>query len=310
MNRIRKSLLWILTCLMIGMMLVNTAYSGEVVYYYHTDPAGTPLAMTDASGNVVWRADYLPFGEENVITGAMENDFKFVGKEQDKETGLYYFGARYMESAIGRFISPDPMGPVDPHTGKINENNLLNPQRLNRYAYSLNNPYKYIDPDGCWPTIIGKAIHQYSINRVVPPKDRNSLNVRQVAMDNDAVYSHPNLHGLSSPGQEPIEAWRIGNSFARDSIEMARNLEKNGEHEQALFHLGNAIHTMQDATSPPHQGFQVWNENWSLPEKFVNHTKYELNDPGRNSALDAATQKAWDIFRSNKPIPSEVIPRP
>jgi len=123
-------------------------------YFYHTDPAGTPLAMTDVSGSVVWRADYLPFGEENLISGTLENDFRFVGKENDKETGLYYFGARYMEAMIGRFISPDPIGAVDPSRGKLNAKILLSPQGLNRYAYALNNPYRYLDPDGLiWVTI-------------------------------------------------------------------------------------------------------------------------------------------------------------
>jgi YD repeat-containing protein len=56
------------------------------LYFYHTDPTGTPLAMTDPGGSVVWRADYLPFGEENLISGTLENDLRFVGKENDKET--------------------------------------------------------------------------------------------------------------------------------------------------------------------------------------------------------------------------------
>jgi RHS repeat-associated protein len=104
--------------------------------------------MTDPGGNVVWRADYLPFGEENLTSGTLENDFRFVGKENDKETGLYYFGARYVEAMIGRFISPDPLGAVDPRTGGINEKVIVNPQRVNLYAYGLNNPNRYIDPDG------------------------------------------------------------------------------------------------------------------------------------------------------------------
>ena len=77
----------------------------------------------------------------------------FVGKEQDQETGLYYFGARYMEAMIGRFVSPDPVGPVDP-SGKINVKNILNPQRLNAFTYALNNPYTFTDPDGRDTTII------------------------------------------------------------------------------------------------------------------------------------------------------------
>jgi len=129
------------------------------VYFYHTDPAGTPLAMTDEGGSVVWRGDYLPFGEENLITATLENDYKFVGKEMDKETGLYYFGARYMEAMIGRFMSPDPVGAVEPDTGMINGRNIINPQRLNFYAYGLNNPYIYIDPDGNDPyNIMGPII--------------------------------------------------------------------------------------------------------------------------------------------------------
>jgi RHS repeat-associated protein len=96
--------------------------------------------MTNTSGAVVWKTDYKPFGEEDSFTGTIENNEKFAGKEKDKETGLYYFGARYLGPKIGRFLTVDPVG--------ISEKDLLNPQRLNRYAYSLNNPYRYIDPDG------------------------------------------------------------------------------------------------------------------------------------------------------------------
>jgi RHS repeat-associated protein len=118
------------------------------ISFYHTDPTGTPLAMTDASGAVVWRADYKPFGEERLITGTKENDRRFVGKEKDEESGLLYFGARYMESMIGRFLSPDPVGAVDANTGKISQSTILDPQRVNLYSYGLNNPYKWVDPDG------------------------------------------------------------------------------------------------------------------------------------------------------------------
>ena len=129
-------------------LLNGTVFAGEKVFFYYTDPAGTPLAMTDQSGNVVWRAVYKPFGEEQSITGTVENNEKFVGKEKDKETGLYYFGARYMNDKIGKFVSPDPVGPVDPRTSKTNEKILKNPQRLNLYAYAGNNPYRYTDPFG------------------------------------------------------------------------------------------------------------------------------------------------------------------
>jgi RHS repeat-associated protein len=135
----------IVVLMLIFIFCVLPSFAGQKVYFYHTDAAGTPMAMTDASGSVVWKADYKPFGEEQSITGSVENNEKFVGKEKDKETGLYYFGARYMDAGIGRFVSVDPVGPVDEHTGKVNERLLLNPQRINMYAYAGNNPYRFID---------------------------------------------------------------------------------------------------------------------------------------------------------------------
>jgi RHS repeat-associated protein len=136
------------------LLLIEVTSAAEKVFFYYTDPAGTPLAMTDTSGKVVWRADYKPFGEEQSVTQNPENVMKFVGKEKDKETGLYYFGARYMKAEIGRFTSPDPVGPVDPRTSKANEKMFLNPQRLNLYAYGLNNPMKWFDPSGLFTEII------------------------------------------------------------------------------------------------------------------------------------------------------------
>ncbi len=132
-------------------LLVGSVFAGEKVFFYHTDPVGTPLAITDDKGNVVWRKDYKPFGEDQSTTGTVENNKQFVGKEKDEETVLINFNQRQMNPNIGRFYSPDPVGPVDPWTSKTNYKMLLNPQRLNRYAYGLNNPYRYIDLDGNFP---------------------------------------------------------------------------------------------------------------------------------------------------------------
>ena len=145
MNKIIK----IVSCITILIFLrTGFALAAEQIYFYYPDPAGTPLAMSDASGNVIWKADYKPFGEELLDTATVENNKMFVGKEKDKETGFYYFGARYMESPTGRFISPDSIGPINPSTGEINQLILYDPQRLNAYAYGLNNPYKFVDKDG------------------------------------------------------------------------------------------------------------------------------------------------------------------
>ena len=64
---------------------------------------------------------------------------KFTGKERDAESGLDYFGARHFSSAMGRFLSPDPLA-----------GHLINPQSLNRYTYVLNNPLVNTDPTGMY----------------------------------------------------------------------------------------------------------------------------------------------------------------
>ena len=66
--------------------------------------------------------------------------YKFTGKERDVESGLDNFGARYNASTLGRFMSPDPKIPSLKH--------LMNPQKWNKYAYTINNPLRYFDPNG------------------------------------------------------------------------------------------------------------------------------------------------------------------
>ncbi len=118
MNKIIKFALLIIFMLI---HFISNARAADQVFFYHTDPVGTPMAISDAHGQVVWRGDYKPFGEENSVSGALANDRKFVGKEKDEETGLYYFGARYMDEKIGRFAAVDPVRAVDLKNSESNE---------------------------------------------------------------------------------------------------------------------------------------------------------------------------------------------
>lgn len=68
----------------------------------------------------------------------------YTGKGRDTESGLDYFGARYMASSMGRFMSPDPL---------LNSGRPDNPQTWNRYSYALNNPLTITDPTGLYNLI-------------------------------------------------------------------------------------------------------------------------------------------------------------
>jgi len=126
------------------------------VLFYHNDALGSPVALTDSAGSVMWRVDYEPFGNLAAIMETLPNTHEFIGKERDPETSLHYFGARYYDDGIGRFLSVDPAlygtGGFLPQdqalSGGMPKFTLRNPQYLNSYAYSLNNPYRYVDPTG------------------------------------------------------------------------------------------------------------------------------------------------------------------
>jgi RHS repeat-associated protein len=74
--------------------------------YLTTDHLGSTRLLTKADGTVAVTYDYLPFGME-FAQSADTNRIRFTGKERDAETGLDYFGARYMSSAQGRWTTPD-----------------------------------------------------------------------------------------------------------------------------------------------------------------------------------------------------------
>lgn len=142
--RSRAKGLWLQVALplMLGCALLVAASAAsaatETVTYIHTDVSGSPLAATDSNGAVVWKESYRAYGERWLQqSGTGQQSQWFHGKEQDPNTGLQYFGARYYDPAVGRFLGVDP---VDFQEG--------NPHSFNRFAYGNNNPVKYKDPDG------------------------------------------------------------------------------------------------------------------------------------------------------------------
>jgi RHS repeat-associated protein len=145
----------------LGQMIAE--YSPEIsasgTTYPFADMLGSIRAVTTESGSVAECYDYLPFGR--LLNGEFGRNAacfgsgggimpqKFTGKELDPETGLDFFGARYLSSAQGRFLTPDPEGKGA---------SLFHPQSWNAYSYVLNSPNKYIDPDGEIPLLVATSL--------------------------------------------------------------------------------------------------------------------------------------------------------
>ena len=193
------------------------------------DHLGTTRAVMDASGAVLERVDYHPFGAEipaesgswrTQIAGyglsTPTTRLRFTGKERDAESGNDYFGARYYASSMGRFMSPDPKQPSMKH--------LMNPQKWNKYAYVLNNPLSLVDPDGLEEmTIVYRTF--------IAPATLNFLGTRY-AGDNRGFSSTPNASSRSSITVriETDPSIRPGNPIIRQtsSAGQSRTVEANG----------------------------------------------------------------------------------
>lgn len=136
--------------LLMTMVLLGQAQAGETITYIHADIAGSPIAATNAAGTVLWKESYRPFGARSQNTDQAKHAQWFTGKSLETSTGLSYFGARYYDPVIGRFMGVDPVG--------FMENNL---HSFNRYAYGNNNPSRYLDPDGNLPILIPIALYVF-----------------------------------------------------------------------------------------------------------------------------------------------------
>jgi RHS repeat-associated protein len=115
----------------ICMIESSGTYAGT--QYYHYDALGSVVAMTDPNGDVVQLYEYSVYGQVAASDANHPNRFMFTGREFDKDTGLYYYRARYYNPEIGRFLQTDPIGYGD---------------GMNPYRYCGNGPLKWRDPLG------------------------------------------------------------------------------------------------------------------------------------------------------------------
>lgn len=134
--------------------LCTTTSSGSAsLKYALSDVQGTTRAVMNNNGSssaIIARHDYLPFGEELWADGVVRTTTQKYGAtdairqkygltERDDATGLDHTWWRKYESFSGRWTSPDP------YNGSMS---IGDPQTLNRYAYTLNDPVNIIDPSG------------------------------------------------------------------------------------------------------------------------------------------------------------------
>jgi RHS repeat-associated protein len=108
-------------------------------------------------GEIVQHVEYVPFGEVFIEerNNVWNTPYLFNAKELDEETGLYYYGARYYDARTSVWLSTDPLQEKYPN--------------VSTYVYCVQNPVKFVDPDGEEPDrnkagTIEQAINQWKTN--------------------------------------------------------------------------------------------------------------------------------------------------
>jgi len=200
-----------------GFAEAGTQSEADQQYYYHADHLGSVSAITDSDGDVYERLEYTPYGEVWIDlqygTTAFDFDtpYRFTGKELDEETGLYYYGARYLDPRYSVWKSADPalgeylpVAPVNDDAKKHNQSlpgngGVFNVVNLNLYHYAGNNPVKYSDPDGRMDCGIYDNHGNYTQNTI---QDNN--HIYGILIRAPESYSTVNGNNKSARGQDTL----------------------------------------------------------------------------------------------------------
>jgi RHS repeat-associated protein len=122
----------------------------------HLDSATLEL---NEKAEIISYEEYTPYGSTSFQSGRIFAEvklkqYRYNGKERDQESGLYYYGARYYASWIGRWTSADPLYNASAGGEDSNKDISLT---LGLYVFNRNNPICFLDPDGKSPLSPAKA---------------------------------------------------------------------------------------------------------------------------------------------------------
>ncbi len=169
-----------------------------------------------------------------------------------------------------------------------------------------------------WPTK-GMEVHQQAIDNYYDDikkgkskaeidlikKKIGILKTAELKADENQNGEVSYTHAMRNETQTPEEAKKLADQYVREKFMKAKQLFAEGKVEEAYALFGLALHTLQDATSPAHNGFQLWTGKETEWEKF-RHNLSESFFPGINSNLQKITNLAIEWFEKlNTPLPSE-----
>ncbi|UCD36021.1 MAG: hypothetical protein JSU90_04090 [Nitrospiraceae bacterium] len=254
--------------------LLHLRHSGQG-YFYLYDGRGNVMAVVDGSSHMtVASYRYDEFGDLRAQSGSFDQPFMFSTKRYDEETGLSYYGFRFYNPSIGRWMSRDPLGEAG---------------GLNLYGFVGNNAVNVIDPWGLWGKDVHSGIGNEDYGTYLWARDVGmpEAAARMVAHANNAIDSSPWTSWLPFWGDQTrhfndqyLAPPGIGDTRSNwAEIELARAVKyaKEGDCRAAWGHLGKGLHSIQDkyAHRDWNTGFYgaaahpLWYDDWYDPRNMT-----------------------------------------
>lgn len=219
---------------------------------------------------------------------------------------------------MGRFTSADPV--------MIMRQKMLDPQQWNMYSYARNSPLRFKDENGKWRT----DIHNQIIDRAFPGlsnAQRNQLKQTSAWVDRAAgqTKAHNHEHAMRSPGENPAAANRAIDQNIQNHEQAAQRAQGGTpEHagqinNTALGEFGQALHTVEDRTSPAHTDANGNPREWSgIPttpgeiQAANQHTSEEstISNDQMNNSVQAARDAFGQTFGQKALQEAETAPKP
>ena len=167
--------------------LVETRTAGtdkapaQLVRYQHGNHLGSAVLELDDQSRIISYEEYFPFGATSYQAVTSQTDlpkrYRYTGKERDEENDLYYHGARYCASWLGRWVSVDPAGLTD---------------GPNSYAYAKSRPVSLTDPTG----------RQAAPPEATPDANRDEI-IRNLPPFDPDTYLYIDTDGTVHPDAKP-----------------------------------------------------------------------------------------------------------
>jgi RHS repeat-associated protein len=196
--------------------------------YLLSDHLGSTSLVTDSAGALVSEARYKPWGEVRYTkdNAPLPTLYTYTGQRSDSYINLLWYGSRYFDATLGRFISPDTIVPLA----------TQGTQALDRYAYANNNAVRYNDPTGhcilcitaavVGGVVLGTAIYSHVIHQPSKPTDANASTAQELLY---LGYEHAEHANITGDALQSIQDDRSVQAAQQKVIESIAGNSKYGE---------------------------------------------------------------------------------